>query len=250
MSEVVVITGANSGLGLALVRSLSAFGKGVAGLDVEVGNLDPEAAVLCDVTDVEQVRAAVAMIEERWGRVDVLVNNACLAGFAEFEAKDLDDTRREMEVNYFGYVNMIAAVVPGMKARGTGVIHNVSSTVGMTGFGGIYGYASSKGAIEALTRTLALELRPYGIVVNILHPPLMRTPSAQPLGIPDAFMASPDDVARKLAPKIGSRRATVTPGLVEALGVLAARIAPGAMGRLMNERAQAARKAKVGDGGH
>lgn len=157
--------------------------------------------------------------------------------------KHRQDTRREFEVNYFGYVNMIKAVLPYMKSQGGGVIHNFSSTVGTSGFAGLYGYASTKGAVEALSRTLTLELEPHGIVVNIVQPPLTRTKSSGPLGVPARFMADADTVGFKLARKIGSRRAIVTPGLIETIGVFMARVSPGAMGRFMSNGAAAARKA-------
>jgi len=249
--EVIVITGANSGLGLGLVRALTASGARVVGLDLSVENLPRDSAFVCDVTDSVQVRDTLASIIDQWGRIDILVNNACLAVFAPFQEKDLADTRREFEVNYFGYLNMISAVLPHMKARGAGIIHNVSSTVGSSGFAGIYGYASTKGAIDALSRTLAIELGPYGITVNIVQPPLMRTPSARPLGVPAQFMADPEAVATKLARRIGSRKPVVAPGIGGALGAFMARVIPGPMGRLMSERAAAARSAEAqpGEGG-
>lgn len=235
--DVVVITGANQGIGLGLARALDQEGYRVIGLDLSLENLVDMPALICDVTDPEQVRTAVEQILREWGRIDVLINNACLAVFAPFEEKELEDTRREFEVNYFGYLNMIRAVLPPMKERGGGVIHNVSSTVGWTGFAGISGYASTKGAVEALTRTLAIELAPHGITVNLIHPPLTRTRSSAPLGVPASFMADPGEVGRKLARKIGSRKKVLTPGLVEAVGVFMARLMPGAMGRFMSERA-------------
>ncbi|HRV09673.1 MAG TPA: short-chain dehydrogenase, partial [Acidobacteriota bacterium] len=93
----------------------------------------------------------------------------------------------------------------------------------------------------ALSRTLALEFAPYGIVVNVVHPPLTQTRSAAPLGVPPQFMAEPASVGRKLAKRIGSRKAVVTPGLIETIGVFVARLAPGIMGRFMSTRAAAAR---------
>jgi NAD(P)-dependent dehydrogenase (short-subunit alcohol dehydrogenase family) len=240
--DVVVITGANSGIGLALARSLEAAGLRVAGFDLSGENLTGIRFLQCDVTDLEQVRASVAAVIASWGRIDVLINNACLAVFAPFDARSLDATRREFEVNYFGYLNLITAVLPHMKARRRGVIHNVSSAVGVSGFAGIYGYASAKGAIEALTRTLAVEFAPYGITVNLVHPPLTRTPSSAPLGIPPQFMADPAAVGRRLAKKIGSRRAVITPGPMEALFVFMTRLIPGAMGRFLGARAAAARR--------
>jgi NAD(P)-dependent dehydrogenase (short-subunit alcohol dehydrogenase family) len=238
--QVVVLTGANSGIGLALARALHAEGRRVACLDIAGDRLAGLRFIACDVTVPTEVESAIETVVRDWGRIDVLVNNACLAVFAPFDERDLEATRREFEVNYFGYVNLIAAVLPHMKAQGRGVIHNVGSTVGSTGFAGIYGYASTKGAIEALTRTLAIELAPHGIAVSLVHPPLTRTPSSAPLGVPPQFMADPADVGHKLARKIGSRRAVVTPGPMEAMGVLLARLIPGPMGAFLSARAAAA----------
>ncbi len=243
--QVIVITGANNGIGLALARYLHSAGYRVACLDLSAENLAGIKFLQCDVTDTVQVQASVAAILAEWGQIDVLVNNACLAIFAPFEAKSLEDTRREFEVNYFGYINLISAVLPHMKSRRSGIIHNFSSTVGVSGFPGISGYASTKGAIEALTRTLALELASYGITVNLVHPPLTRTPSSAPLGIPMRFMADPAVVGRKLARKIGSKRAVITPGFTESMGVFMTRLIPATMGKFLSTRAAAARGGTV-----
>lgn len=242
-NEVVVITGANNGIGLGLTRALVAQGYRVAALDLSTENLLDTTALVCDVTDPAQVEAAITHVVNKWGRIDVLVNNACLAAFAPFEQKTLQDLRHELDVNFFGYVQMIKAVLPYMKGQGGGVIHNVSSTVGLSGFDSLSGYASSKGAIEALSRTLALELEPYGIAVNIIHPPLTRTNSSAGLGVPPQFMADADTVGRKLARKIGARTGLVTPGLMESLGVFIARLIPRSMGRLMSSKAAGVRRA-------
>lgn len=239
--KVVVVTGANSGIGLALARSLRSTGFRVAALDLSGEKLGGIRFFRCDVTDVGQVQAAVTAVLAEWGQIDILVNNACIAVFAPFETRSVEDTRREFEVNYFGYLNLITAVLPHMKSRGCGVIHNFGSTVGLSGFEGVCGYASTKGAIEALTRTLAAELARYGIVVNLVYPPLTRTASSAPLGIPARFMADPTVVGRKLARKIGSRRAVVTPGLAEWLGVLMTRVIPVTMGRFLSTRAAGVR---------
>lgn len=240
-SDVVVITGANNGIGLGLARALAADGCRVACVDLSGENLSDLWFLPCDVTDPALVEAAITAVIAQWGQIDVLVNNACVAVLAGFEEKALGATRREFEVNYFGYLNLIRAVLPHMKARRRGVIHNVSSAVGISGFAGMYGYASTKGAIEALTRTLAIELAPTGITVNLVHPPLTRTKSSAPLGIPSRFMADPVTVGRKLAKRIGSKKAVVAPGPAEAIAVWLARLMPGAMGRFLSARAEAAR---------
>lgn len=248
MEEVVIITGANNGIGLHMAEALAEKGFRVAGLDLSEEHLAVLAArypdrlvyLPCDVTSEEQTRGAVAQVVGRWGRVDVLVNNACIALFAPFEEKSLDDTRREFEVNYFGYIRMIQAVLPVMKAQGVGLIHNVSSAVGVTGFAGIYGYASTKGAIESLTRTLALELATYGIRVNLMHPPLTRTLSAAPLGVPDPIKADPAAVGRALAERIMSAASDVTAGGQTSVFVWLSRWYPNAVGRLLSRAAERA----------
>lgn len=192
MKNVVIVTGANNGIGLYMTKTLLDDGYCIAALDISDENLVPLQSTyseqllvyICDVTDNVRVKDTVSSIVEKWGQVDVLVNNACIAIFKPFEQKTINETRREFEVNYFGYVNTITAVLPYMKEKGKGIIHNVSSGVGITGFPGIYGYASTKGAIESLTRTLALEFEKYGICINLMHPPLTNTKSASPLGTP------------------------------------------------------------------
>lgn len=240
--KVVVITGADNGIGLGMVRSLLSSGKYlVAALDLSDAGLSRLYAKytgclrihLCDVTDEDAVREAVENTAAEWGRIDILVNNACLAVFGRFEDKSLSDTRREFEVNYFGSLNLVRAVLPHMKKAGRGVIHNVSSGVGLTGFPGIYGYASTKGAIESLTRTLAIELAPLGIRVNLMHPPLTRTNSSAPLGIPEQAMDNPDRVGRRLAGRIGSERQVITPDFVTGAGLFFSRHFPGTMGRIL-----------------
>jgi len=249
-SPVVIITGAGNGIGFFLARSLLEDGFRVAALDVSGENLVPlretYAELLryhqCDVTDTAQVKAAVDSVIAEWDAIDILVNNACLAVFSPFEQRNPDDFRREMEVNYFGYLRMIWAVLPHMKARGQGIIHNVSSSVGITGFPGVSGYASSKGAIEAMTRTLAIELEPLGITVNLIHPPLTHTKSAAPLGVPPQAMEDAVHVGRKLARKIQSTSTIITPDFKTAAGLFVTRHFPRAMGRLMGKMAQRARR--------
>ncbi|MDW7675343.1 MAG: SDR family NAD(P)-dependent oxidoreductase, partial [Bacillota bacterium] len=143
---VVIITGANNGIGLHMTEALLKQGYFVAGFDLEGDKLIvfqqsfPNKIMFykTDVTKDVKVNESVKAVIDRWGKVDILVNNACLAIFSPFEQKDIEDTKLEFDVNYFGYVRMISAVLPYMKARKKGIIHNVSSGVGITGFPGIY----------------------------------------------------------------------------------------------------------------
>lgn len=240
MKDVVIVTGANQGIGFAMTRTLLEDGYSVAALDISDENLIPLQSnyperllvCLCDVVDSGRVKDAVSSVVEKWGQVDVLVNNACIAIFKPFEQKTIDETRREFDVNYFGYVNTITAVIPYMKEKGKGLIHNVSSGVGITGFPGIYGYASTKGAIESLTRTLALEFEKYNIYVNLMHPPLTNTRSASPLGIPTQAMDDPARVGRNLAKKILSTGDVITPDFRTSIYLFFAYRYPIALGRL------------------
>ena len=238
--RVIVITGANNGIGLAMTRALRDTNDRIAGLDLATDKLESLASnsdhvrpYRCDVTDQERTREVVADVVRVWERVDVLVNNACLCLLKPYLARTQEEIRREFEVNYFGYLNMIDAVLPVMGEQGRGVIHNVSSGVGITGYPGISGYASTKGAVEALTRTLDLELADLGITVNLMHPPLTRTRSSAPLGVPPQMMADLEEVGRKLARKVGQTRPVLTPDLQTRLGIAANQHFPVLMGRFL-----------------
>ncbi|MBL8063194.1 MAG: SDR family oxidoreductase [Anaerolineales bacterium] len=215
MNRHIIITGANNGIGLTMTQSLLEMGDCVAALDLEVDNIAHTHPGLlpfrCDVTNPQRIQTVVDEIFSQWGKVDVLINNACLALFIPFEERSLDDIRREFEVNYFGYLNMIRAVLPIMKKQGRGVVHNFSSGVGFTGMPGMTGYTSTKGAVESLTRTLALEYASLGITFNVIHPPLTRTKSSSGLGIPPEMMADPAIVGRKLARQVGKTNPVLTP---------------------------------------
>ena len=217
----IVITGANNGIGLALTGALLQEGDRVAALDLSLTNLSVQdgrlAPFICDVADRGRVQAVVDEIVSRWGGVDILINNACLALFTPFEQRNIDDIRREFEVNYYGYINLILAVLPVMKGRAHGVVHNVSSGVGYTGMPGMVGYTSTKGAIESMTRTLALEYASRGIVFNVMHPPLTRTRSAAGFGVPAEMMADPQVVGRALAKLVGKTKPVLVAGLVNSI---------------------------------
>lgn len=214
----VVVTGANNGIGFYITKKLLEDGYHVATLDISNENLKPLLEYFpdrlliykCDITDSIQVKKVVDEVYKEWGKIDILINNACIAIFKSFEEKTVKETNKEFEINYFGYINTIKAVLPYMKEKGGGIIHNVSSGVGITGFPGIFGYASTKGAIESLTRTLSLEFQKYGISVNLMHPPLTNTKSSAPLGIPAEAMDNPERVGQKLAKRILSRKPVIT----------------------------------------
>lgn len=210
--RVVVITGANEGIGYHMLAALLEDGYHVAGLDVAGEQIEalreshPDRVrfLECDVTADDDVERSIAEVIEAWGHVDVLVNNAAVFTFAPFEDQTLADTRREFEVNYFGYVRTIRAVLPHMRQRGVGIVHNVSSGAGLVGHPGLTGYASTKGAVEALVRSLRLELQHEDVTCTVMHPPLTATRSGTSLGYPGSFLSDPAEVGAKLAGKVES----------------------------------------------
>jgi NAD(P)-dependent dehydrogenase (short-subunit alcohol dehydrogenase family) len=182
--------------------------------------------VECDVTENDDVERAVAGVIEEWGRIDVLVNNAAVFNFAPFEEQTVDDARGEFEVNYFGSLRLIHAVLPHMRERGEGIIHNVSSGAGLVGHPSLSGYAATKGAVEALVRTLRLELRHEDVACTVMHPPLANTESTAKLGYPASLLRDPEDVGRKLAGKIESTDRAVVADWQTAVGLFLSRHVP------------------------
>jgi len=245
MNRTILITGANNGIGLAMTKALLEMGDRVGALDLKTENLPSSPnllAFVCNVTDPLRVQTVVDEVVEQWGGVEILVNNACLALFTRFEERTLEDIRGEFEVNYFGYLHLIQAVLPVMKKLGHGVVHNLSSGVGYTGMPGMSGYTSTKRAIEALTRTLALEYASQGIVFNVMHPPLTRTQSAAGFGIPPEMMADPEAVGRGLAKLVGKTRPVLAAGFVNNMQLWMSYHLRFLMGRMMSMLADRARQ--------
>ena len=238
-NRVVVITGANEGIGFGMFTALLDDGYRVAGLDVDgehvrsLQEAHPERVrfVECDVTSDGDVEAAIEGVIDEWGRIDVLVNNAAILNFGFFEDQTLADARRVFEVNYFGYARTIRAVLPHMRARNEGIIHNVSSGAGRVGNPGLTGYASTKGAVESLVRSLRLELRHENVACTIMHPRLARTRSATTLGYPESQMSDPAYVGRKLAEKIESTRPVIYADRVTRVGLTLAQLFPYLVGK-------------------
>lgn len=178
MNRTWLITGSSAGFGLALARAALAAGDNVAAtarrpaaLEALVADAPDRAlAVGLDVTDRSQIDAAVAAVTERFGAVDVLVNNAGLASVGAVEELQDADLRQLMETMYFAPVAMIQASLPGMRARRTGTIVQMSSMGGQVSMPGFGAYCSAKFALEALSEALAREVAPHGIRVLIVEP--------------------------------------------------------------------------------
>ena len=178
-----LITGCSTGLGRALAEAVIAAGHNAVVTARDAGKLvdltaqapDRVLAAAVDVTAPNQVVAAVRAAEERFGRVDVLVNNAGYGYRAAVEEGEDADVRALLETHFFGAVAMIKAVLPGMRARRSGTIVNVSSIgVQLTPVGSGY-YAAAKAAIEGMSGALRGEVAPLGISVTVVEPGGFRT---------------------------------------------------------------------------
>jgi NAD(P)-dependent dehydrogenase (short-subunit alcohol dehydrogenase family) len=183
VSHVFLISGASRGLGRAIVEAALAAGdhvvagvRSVSALD-DLAAREPErlAVVALDVTNDEQVRAAVDTAIHRWGRLDVLVNNAGYANMAAAEDVDVDDFRAQVETNFFGVVGLTQAVLPIMRRQRAGHIIQISSVGGRLARPGLAAYQSSKWAVTGYSGVLAQEVAPLGIKVTVLEPGGMRT---------------------------------------------------------------------------
>ncbi|MEU0883139.1 SDR family NAD(P)-dependent oxidoreductase [Lentzea sp. NPDC005914] len=128
-----------------------------------------------DVTDAEQVRTAVAAAEERFGGIDVLVNNAGRGWYGSVEGSVGETIRRTFDLNLFAVVEVLRAVLPGMRRRGSGWIVTMSSLAGLVGVPGFGYYSAAKFALEGLSETLRQEVEPFGVRVLVVEPGSFRT---------------------------------------------------------------------------
>ncbi|MCJ1695733.1 oxidoreductase [Rathayibacter caricis] len=178
-----LITGCSTGLGRALAQAVLAHGDDVVVTARDVDSVRdivepyPETAlaVALDVTDETQVAAAVRAAEERFGRVDVLVNNAGYGYRAAVEEGEEEAVQRLFDTQLFGSVRAIKAVLPGMRSRRSGTIVNLSSIGARISPEGSGYYAAVKAAIEALTLSLRKEVAPLGIRAFSVEPGGFRT---------------------------------------------------------------------------
>src|SRR4051794_15510135 len=178
-----LITGCSTGLGRAFAEAALTRGDQVVVTARDVttvqaladGYPDRALAVALDVTDPEQVAAVVAAAQSRFGGVDVLVNNAGYGYRAAVEEGDDADVQRLFATNFFGAVAMIKAVLPGMRARRSGTIVNLSSIGARISPEGSGYYSAVKAAIEALTLSLRKEVAPIGITATVVEPGAFRT---------------------------------------------------------------------------
>jgi NAD(P)-dependent dehydrogenase (short-subunit alcohol dehydrogenase family) len=180
--KVWLITGAGRGLGTHIAKAALAAGHAVVAtgrdpgrVSAAVGGREDLLTVTLDVTDPASAQAAVTAAVERFGRVDLLVNNAgnFYAGF--FEEITAEDFRAQIETNLFGPLNVTRAVLPVMRAQRAGVVVTISSTAGIVGQEFCSAYAASKFGVEGWMESLTPEVAPLGIRTMIVEPGFFRT---------------------------------------------------------------------------
>ncbi|WP_175671634.1 oxidoreductase [Burkholderia ambifaria] len=187
-SKIWLVTGCSTGFGRFIAEHLLNSGDKVVATARKSETIAEfqsrgDALVLpLDVTDREQCRKAVEAAEAHFGRIDVLINNAGIGFFGAVEETGESDARRLFEVNFFGTANMIHAVLPGMRARRSGMIVNLTSIGGMVGFTGVGYYCASKFAVEGLSDTLRKEVEPLGVKIMTVGPSGFRTEWANSSG--------------------------------------------------------------------
>src|SRR5215469_9213111 len=182
-SSVWFITGCSTGFGRELAGAAVArgFRAVVTARDpnqvtaLVAGHEDRALALRLDVTDPAQVAESVRRAEERFGRIDVLVNNAGIGYFAAVEESDEADVRLMFEIDFFGLARMTRAVLPGMRKRRSGHIVNIASICGLAAIPSLGDYCATKFAVEGLSECLALEVGPLGIRVTLVEPSGFRT---------------------------------------------------------------------------
>uniref|UniRef100_Q02B17 Short-chain dehydrogenase/reductase SDR n=1 Tax=Solibacter usitatus (strain Ellin6076) TaxID=234267 RepID=Q02B17_SOLUE len=185
---IALVTGTSTGIGQATAVTLARGGHTVyatmrnpargAGEIQEIAEKEnlPVTVIPLDVDDDASVKAGVAQVLAQSGRVDVLVNNAGIGMHGSVEELPVADFKRAMETNFFGALRCIQAVLPGMRERRHGVIVNVSSVAGRFSSAPQAPYAASKWALEAMSESLAQEVKPFGIRVAIVEPGIIATP--------------------------------------------------------------------------
>lgn len=178
-----LITGCSTGFGRELAKLILERGwKAVITArnpdqvkDLSEGYENKALVLPLDVTKKEQVASAIAQAEQRFGRIDVLVNNAGYGYFTSIEEGEEEKIRAQFETNFFGLVNMIQAVLPGMRRQGSGSIVNFSSIGGLVAFTATGFYHATKFAVEGLSESLSKEVGPLGIKVLLVEPGPFRT---------------------------------------------------------------------------
>ena len=181
-----IVTGGASGIGRAIAQRFAASGAHVFVLDIRAKEADETvreildaggqaSAHVCDVTNQEEVRAVFRDLAQR-GRIDTLVNNAGISHIGKLDTTSERDFERVFQVNVKGFYNCMLAAVEHMKANGGGVILNMASIAGSSGLADRFAYSTSKGAVIAMTYSVAKDYLDFNIRCNCISPARVHTP--------------------------------------------------------------------------
>jgi NAD(P)-dependent dehydrogenase (short-subunit alcohol dehydrogenase family) len=183
MSKVWMITGCSTGFGRELATS--ALDKGYKVVvtarktediqDIVSQYPDTAIAIKLDVTKQDDIKSSVQQAMDKFGRIDVLVNNAGIGYFGAVEESEDDEVRRMFEINFFGLANMTKEVLPVMRKQRSGHIVNIASIGGLVSFPAVGFYNATKYAVDGLSESLAKETAPLGIKVTVIAPSGFRT---------------------------------------------------------------------------
>lgn len=179
--KIAIITGAASGIGKAIATELASHNCTLALIDInkdglmqtlyDVQKYAPEStAEICDISDEAQVKKAVKIAQERYKRVDILINNAAVMITKLFSELSDEEFNRHLSVNYYGPIHLTRAVIPIMEKQGKGVIINVASVGGRLVVPGTTAYAASKAALYAFSEALYYEVKDKGIHIGVIVP--------------------------------------------------------------------------------
>jgi NAD(P)-dependent dehydrogenase (short-subunit alcohol dehydrogenase family) len=212
--QVILITGAGSGIGCELARALAAEGARIGAVDCNGAALEQIAVLLgkraayavADVTDLSRLRRAVAGLEERLGPTDVFIANAGIARETPVETYRAEDFADQINVNLIGVSNSVAAVLPGMRERRRGHLVVLSSLASYRGLPLMAGYCASKAGVNALFDALRVELQSYNIAVTTLCPGFIRTPMTAPFRPPGRHLMELEDAVSHMVRAIRTRR--------------------------------------------
>ncbi|MGF6850306.1 NAD(P)-dependent dehydrogenase (short-subunit alcohol dehydrogenase family) [Chitinophaga sp. W3I9] len=197
------VTGASKGLGRSLVKQLLNKGYKVAATSRSIDDLRKIATdadflpLAVDLNNENSIQAAVKETISRFGRIDVLVNNAGYGQLGSIEELSDAESRSNFDVNVFGLLNVTRSILPQMRTQQSGHIINISSIAGLTGsFPGFGIYCATKFAVNGLSESLAVEVKPFGISVTIVSPGYFRTDflSSGSLGLPVNQLAAYESV--------------------------------------------------------